>query len=110
MTPALKWIKDNVSLNPDAEIHTVMITPAVKVHQDVPSFADDDVGWWQLEEFCGWASNAIGVLRKLRVTFTGFGQVAWRETVREELLKNRLDPKSIVKSATKRLLRDVEVE
>lgn len=104
-----KWIRDNVNLNPNAEIFIVMITPAVKIHKDVPSFADN-VGYWHLDEFRSWALNAIGVMRRLRVSFTGVGQVSWRETVQEALIKNSLDPKSIIELATKKLLRELEIE
>lgn len=101
-----KWIRDNVELNSEAQVHTVMITPATTIHADVPTFAED-VGWWQIDEFREWARNAIGVLRSLRVTFTGPGNIAWRDQVRQELLDHKLDPRSVIARATQDLLRNV---
>ncbi len=103
------WIDSNVTLNPNAEIYTVLITTQAKIHKDVPTYAAE-VGWWYIEDFQVWAQNAINVLRKLRGTYVGPGQEQWREFVREQLLTNHLDPRSIVKTATQTLLRDVEIE
>jgi len=104
------WIKDNVVLlSPSAEIFTVMITTQAKIDRDVPTYAAE-VGWWHIDDFRRWAINAINILRSLRATYAGPGQEAWRARVREQLLMNRLDPKSIVKTAMQTLLRDVEVE
>jgi len=103
------WIRDNIPLNPGAKIFTTMITPQTKIHRDVPTYAGD-VGWWEINDFQRWALNALNVLRRLRATYTGPGQEAWRSTVREALLSNHLDPLSIVFTATQKLLREVEVD
>lgn len=103
------WVKDNVALNAGAEIYTVMITTQSKINRDVPTYAAE-VGWWHIDDFRKWAFNAINVLRGLRATYVGIGQIAWRTTARKELLKNGLDPLAIVKTATQTFLRDVEVE
>ena len=104
-----KWIRDNVMLEANAEIHTVMITPAKTLHSDVPTFAEN-VGYWQIETFRDWARNALGVLRALRSTFTGSGNIAWRDEARQKLLESDLDPRSVIATATENLLRDVPVE
>ncbi|MEW4566162.1 DEAD/DEAH box helicase [Bremerella sp. JC770] len=104
-----KWIKDKVDLADDAEIHTVMVTPARTAHADVRTYAED-VGWWHIDEFRQWARDAIGVIRDLRSTFTGTGNIAWRDKVRGELLEHGLDPRSIIKTATATRLRDVPNE
>lgn len=104
-----EWIRDNVELNPNTEIYTVMITTQSKVHKDVPTFAAQ-VGWWHIEEFKDWAHEVISLLRELRSTFTGAGQSEWRTILRKKLLRNSLDPKSIVAKATQKLLRDLDVE
>lgn len=104
-----KWVIDNVPLTDTNHIHSVMITTQYKIHQDVPTYAED-VGWWHIDDFRKWANEALSVLRTLRSTYTGPGQDAWRAKVREQLLKNKLDPISIINTATKTKLRDVEVE
>ncbi len=103
------WIRDNVKLERNAEIHTVMVTPAKTIHADVPTYAGN-VGWWQIDDFREWARNAINVLRSLRATFTGPGNVAWREQARQELIDHKLDPRSIIERATGSLLCDVPIE
>ncbi|MBM0744051.1 hypothetical protein JOY44_20910 [Phormidium sp. CLA17] len=104
-----KWIKDNVSLSPNAEIYTAMITTQSKIHHDGPTFADE-VGWWHIENFRNWSREVISLLRELRSTFTGAGQSEWRSVVREQFLRNSLDPKSIVAKANQKLLRDLDIE
>lgn len=104
-----KWIRDNIEMNDDAEIHTVMITTQAKIHRDVPTYADN-VGWWHIDDFRNWALDAINVLRRIRAIYSGPGQGSWRAMTREHLLKNHLDPRSIVAKATQTLLRDVENE
>jgi hypothetical protein len=104
-----KWITDNVSLDSNAEIHTVMITTQSKIHRDVVTFADQ-VGWWYIENFRVWAREAISVLRELRSIFTGAGQPRWRDAAREKLLRNSLDPRSIVVQGTQKLLKDLDIE
>lgn len=104
-----KWIKANATIKENAEIYTVMITPATKIHEDIPTFADD-VGYWHLEEFIVWARNAISVVRKIRNAYTGPGQVEWRVLAEKVLMENKLDPKSIIETATRKLLKDVEIE
>jgi hypothetical protein len=104
-----KWIRDNIALKDDAEIHTVMITTQAKIHRDVPTYAEN-VGWWHIDNFRKWALNAINVLRRIRSTYAGPGQESWRVMAREQLLRNNLDPRSIAGRATEILLRDVENE
>jgi len=104
------WVKDKIDqLNPRAEIYTVLITTQEKIHQDVPTYAAD-VYYWHIDDFREWAFMAINVLREIRTTFVGPGQEAWRTTAKEKLLKNGLDPESLVKKVTQTLLREVEVE
>lgn len=103
------WIKKNVQLSKSAEIHAVMITPATKVHSDVPTFAGD-VGWWHIDDFRKWARDAIGVLRSLRTTFTGPGNITWRDEVRSKLKAKKLFPRAIIETATRVRLRDVPIE
>jgi len=101
-----QWIRDNVKLDEDADIHTVMVTPARTVHANVPTFAGD-VGWWHIDDFREWARDAINVLRGLRSTFTGPGNIPWRDEARQELIDRGLDPISVIERATVTRLRDV---
>ncbi len=84
------------------------ITTQTRIDREVPTYANE-VGWWHVGDFRKWAIGAIGVLRELRSGYAGLGQEAWRATVHARFLKNGLDPKSVVKTAMQKLLRDVEV-
>jgi hypothetical protein len=103
-----KWIKDNVPLDPDTRIYTVLVTTASKINKDVPTFADG-VFYWFVPNFIEWAEGALAVLRNLRSTFTGSGNIPWRARVRAELLAAKLDPKSILETATNKNLSDLDV-
>lgn len=103
-----KWIRDNVSLNSNYEIATVMITPSVQLHRDVPTYADE-VGYWNIEDFRNWANNAVSIIRKLQPTYSGLGNLAWLESVRQTLIQNKLDPRSIIQKATEIKLKDLPV-
>ena len=84
-----------------------MITPATKIHSDVPTYAGK-VGYWHIDEFISWARTAVNVVRKVRNSYPGPGNVEWRLLVRRMFLENKLDPKSIIRTATEKLLKDVE--
>lgn len=103
------WIADNITLGEGAEVHTVMITPATKVHKNVPTYSGD-VAWWHIDDFRKWARQAIATLRNLRASFTGLGNVAWRDQVRQTLVAQKIDPKSIITRATRTALSDVPTE
>ena len=102
------WIRTHVPLDPDAEIHTVMITTQGKIDREVRTYANE-VGWWHIDDFRKWAIGAISVLRELRSRYAGPGQETWRTAARRQLVKNALDPRAIVKTATQKLLRDVDM-
>lgn len=104
-----KWIKVHVPSAAKADIYTVMITPQKSIHPEVPTYADD-VHWWDIDEFRKWASTAIAELRKLQATFTGPGNVEWRKFVYKTLRETRLDPSSIVITATQHKLKDCPVK
>jgi hypothetical protein len=82
---------------------------ATTVHKNVPTYAED-VGWWHIDDFRDWAREAIALLRRIRSTFTGPGNIEWRDQVRQELIEQSLDPRSIIAKATHTRLRDVPIE
>ncbi len=103
-----KWIRDNIALGEGSEIHAVIISPATKIHREVPTYADD-TSWLHLDEYRKWAQNAINALRKLRASFTGPDSSSWRDVVRTDLRRHQLDPKSVVARFRQKRLRDLDV-
>jgi hypothetical protein len=78
------WMRANVAEARDAEIVSVLVTPARKASKGAgPSLAS--VGYWHLDDFVRWAHAAMGALRKMRTTFTGAGDIDWRVKAAEAL-------------------------
>ena len=89
------WARENLALSPDAHILPILVTP-VKV-------ADNDalphlkgVCLWPIEEFRAWAQRALMVIRELRRSFPGSGNLLWRTTALEKYIENGLAPRTIV--------------
>jgi hypothetical protein len=101
-----KWMTSHVTFDADPEFSTVMITPAREIDQEAAIFADN-VGYWYLPEFLTWAERVIGVMRSLCSTYSGPGDAVWCDSVSKTLLREKLDPRAIVQTATSTLLRNV---
>lgn len=72
-----KWIKKMVAGAAEMDVRAVLITPCMKAK----SGADpqlDDVRYWELAAFREWAATAIAMLRTLKGTFPGEGDLVWR--------------------------------
>lgn len=103
-----KWIREHVPLKDDAQIITIMVTPATTIEQEVPTYADE-VMWWHINEFRAWARKAVAVVRRIRATFSGTGSSAWRASTADTLRGAGLDPASIAQEASKKLLRELPI-
>lgn len=79
-----KWIRKNVPGAADMEIRPILVTPSTKA----TSGADpqlDDVKYWELADFRSWATKAVAVLRNLKGTFPGEGDLFWRAEAAQRL-------------------------
>jgi len=79
-----KWIKKNVAGTEDMEIFPILVTPCTKAK----SGADpqlDNVRYWALDEFSDWVTRAVAVLRELKGTFPGEGDLLWRADAEQRL-------------------------
>ncbi len=79
-----KWIKKNVLGTEIMEVYPVLVTPCTQAK----SGADpqlDDVRYWALNEYANWANHAIAVLRELKGTFPGEGDLLWRDEAYQRL-------------------------
>lgn len=72
-----KWIKKNVHGSEDMDVFPVLVTPCVKAKSGADPHLDD-VRYWELSHFRNWANHAIGILRGLKGTFPGEGDLLWR--------------------------------
>lgn len=71
------WVRQNVELPDGIRIVPVLVTPVTTMRSGAAPHLNE-VLLWPLNEFRAWAAQALGVLRELRHTFTGAGNLAWR--------------------------------
>ena len=102
------WIRAHIALSANAVVDAVLVTPAKTIHHEVPTFAGE-VAYWHIDDFRIWAREAIEGARSIRSSFTGSGNIEWREVVQREFSERGLDPRSIIKTALGQLVKDVEV-
>jgi hypothetical protein len=100
------WVRENVRLQPDAEIVAVMISPRRLIDEDAVRYASD-VCYWNLDDFRTWAADAVAVVRKVRDTFPGEGYMEWREQTMREYKDAGIDPEQMRRRLECRLLRDL---
>ncbi|MBN9335393.1 DEAD/DEAH box helicase [Devosia sp.] len=79
-----KWIKKNVPAAAKMDVRPILVTPSVKAKTGADPQLDD-VKYWELSAFRTWASAAIAVLRNLKGTFPGEGDLVWRAEAAQRL-------------------------
>jgi len=89
------WIRKNMPVSQRAHIVPVLVTPCSIVDDHALPHADN-LSYWNLDEFREWAENAISVVRKLRRSFPGSGDLAWRADAITAYKDAALDPASII--------------
>ncbi|PLS22527.1 DEAD/DEAH box helicase [Neptunicoccus cionae] len=90
-----KWIKANVPGVGDAEISPVLVTPCTSAKSGAEPHLDD-VGYWKLSSFRTWALRATDVLRELKGTFPGEGDLLWRDEAVQKLVNEGLTLEAII--------------
>jgi hypothetical protein len=94
------WIRSNLNLNNDAEIVPVLITPCSSTSKGaIPHLRQ--VRYWRLQDFREWAKTALQTVRELRRTFSGPGNLGWRDTAVKALRKAAIGPQKITSLLTK---------
>ncbi len=92
-----KWIKANVPGTAAMEILPILITPCVQAKKGAAPQLDA-VRYWLLADFVAWANKAIPVLRNLKGTFPGEGDLAWRAEAQQWLEAEGLTLEALVKA------------
>lgn len=90
------WIRDNVTLEPNTTIISILVTPKTKVNSGATPHLKD-VKFWELSEFKKWANDALGTLRILRRKFDEPGNLVWRMEAIEEFKRGIIDAPSLLK-------------
>lgn len=96
------WIVDNVEEAKKCEIIPVLITPVKKIEKEAGAHLKH-VSVWGLDEFKGWAVNALAVVREVRQTFSEAGDLAWRANTAELFERHQIDVDSIYKKIKEKI-------
>lgn len=85
-----KWLKSHDKSYENSEILPVLVTPVKKVRDGaIPHL--EGVSYWSKTEFLDWSEQVLNVIRELRKSFNGPGNLAWRANAAEELSKINAD-------------------
>jgi len=91
-----KWMKKYIPGTAEMNILPILVTPCTKAK----SGADpqlEEVHYWELGEFRSWATHAISVLRDLKGTFPGEGDMVWRLQANQRLETEGLTLETIIR-------------
>lgn len=89
-----KWLRSRFSLSDKCDVVPVLVS-GVKGADDEAALQLEEVAFWSTEEFRVWATNAVGVIRGLRSSYPGPGDMFWREDAMTSYASNGLDPASL---------------
>jgi hypothetical protein len=88
------WVRDNLPVAGDADIVAVLVSPvAVANDEALPHL--HEVLYWSLDQFRVWAQNALSVVRELRNSFPGPGDVSWRDRAAASYTEAAIDPMTL---------------
>ena len=99
------WIQENGEIDHDTEILPVLVTPVRKVKRGAVVHLRK-VALWPLDEFVGWAKDAVSIVRELRKTFFEVGDLAWRAEAAEKFESNKLDAQGLISKLRSRIAAD----
>ncbi|MGN6515395.1 MAG: DEAD/DEAH box helicase [Rhizomicrobium sp.] len=92
-----KWIKKNVPGAEAMEVVPILVTPCSKAKTGAEPHLDS-VRYWLLADFRAWATHAIAVLRSLKGTFQGEGDLVWRAEAAQRLDAEGLTLRTIIEN------------
>jgi len=89
-----KWLRNRFSLGERCQIIPVLVSE-IKGADEEAALQLDEVAFWRTEEFRVWATNAVNVIRRLRSSYPGPGDMFWREDAMTAYAANGMDPFSL---------------
>jgi len=90
------WIQENISLSPNSEIIKVLVTPVKKTQIGVLTHLNN-VYLWDLSDYQDWVKKSLAIVRKLRNSFPGPGDLVWRSEAIKIYQENDLSPTLLCK-------------
>lgn len=103
------WVRDKyekLGLYEDAKIYTVFLTSSDSI-QDNTAIFGEDICYLQRDELLQWAEKVVNVLKEIYRTFTGEGDVVWREKTIELFREQGLTPEDFISLINKKHLKDL---
>lgn len=100
------WVRKHLKLGGTTIVNCIFLSPSETIDEEATTFAGD-MSYWNLAEFQKWAADVVKALRKLRSTYSGPGNPAWRKSAAELLEHRNLDPLSVIDFATKSRLAEL---
>lgn len=89
------WAKEHLPLAEHAVVLPILVSPVSRVDRDAPPHLSG-VYHWDLEDFRRWAGQALDVVRSVRTTFPGAGDIIWRGQAAAALRAAGLSPEQLV--------------
>ncbi len=89
-----RWISQRLNLPESTTIIPILVTRARSADKDAVLHLKE-VMFWELSDFRIWAKKALQVVRTLRVTFPGLGDMVWKEEAMTAYHRHGLDVEGI---------------
>ena len=86
-----EWIRLKVPLSASAQVVPILITPCTKQRDGARPHLNK-VRYWHLPEFRAWAREALRVVRDLRRTYPGPGDLFWRAEAADRIRAAKISP------------------
>lgn len=103
------WIRENGLVSENAEIVKVLVTPVTKAHLGTLTHLKN-VYVWNLDDYKKWVKNVLIVIRELRTTFPGEGDIFWRSEAAKKYEEQELSPLALVTMIKTKQASDVIIE
>lgn len=90
------WIRSHLGLAQSARIVPVLVAPIAGAEPDAAVHLQE-VAFWHVDDFRAWAKRALAVIRELRVTYPGAGDLIWRQEAMSAYVAANMDPESLLR-------------
>ncbi|TBA94440.1 DEAD/DEAH box helicase [Rhizobium ruizarguesonis] len=88
------WLRSHLGLAESTHIVPVLVSGIGGADRDAAIHLQE-VAFWPVDQFRNWALNALAVVRRLRTTFPGPGDMFWREDAMSAYAIASIDPSSL---------------
>jgi hypothetical protein len=103
------WVYENLPISKNGRVVTVLITPVNLVDSAAIPYLRN-VCLWKLDDFRNFCEKAIKVIRDLRRTFPGSGDLAWRSEAAQKYIDNRISPNLLIKDLEGKIAADILIK